>query len=86
MEAIVVALITGGLSLIGVIITNLAGQRQTEQKLAIAQAVTDTKIEELAREVRKHNGFAEKIPVIQRDIQVLNHRVSDIETYEHERS
>ena len=45
-DAIVVALITGGLSLIGVIITNLAGQRQTEQKLATAQAVTDTKIED----------------------------------------
>lgn len=44
------------------------------------------KIEELTREVRKHNGFAEKIPVIQRDIQVLNHRMTDIETHEHERS
>lgn len=51
-----------------------------------SNAVMEYKIEELTREVRKHNGFAEKIPVIQRDIQVLNHRVSDIETYEHERS
>ena len=46
-DAIVVALITGGLSLIGVIITNLAGQRRTEQRMATAQAVTDTKIEEV---------------------------------------
>ena len=51
-----------------------------------SNAVMEYKIEELTREVRKHNGFAEKIPVIQRDIQVLNHRVSDIETHEHERS
>ena len=53
-----------------------------------SNAVMEYKIEELTREVRKHNGFAEKIPVIQRDIQVLNHRMSDIEVheYEHERS
>ena len=61
--------------------------RRTDRKLAF-QAVMEYKIEELTREVRKHNGFAEKIPVIQRDIQVLNHRMSDIEVheYEHERS
>lgn len=51
-----------------------------------SNAVMEYKIEELTREVRKHNGFAEKIPVIQRDIQVLNHRMTDIETHEHERS
>ena len=60
-EAITVALITGGLSLIGVIIASIAGNRRTEQKIQVAQAVTDTKIDELTREVRKHNGFAEKI-------------------------
>ena len=53
---------------------------------ATSNAVMEYKIEELTREVRKHNGFAEKIPVIQRDIQVLNHRMTDIETHEHERS
>lgn len=79
MDAIVVALITGGLSLIGVIITNLAGQRQTEQKLAIAQAVTDTKIEELAREVRKHNDFAQRVPVLEEQMRVANHRITDLE-------
>lgn len=78
-DAIVVALITGGLSLIGVIITNLAGQRQTEQKLAIAQAVTDTKIEELAREVRKHNDFAQRVPVLEEQMRVANHRITDLE-------
>ena len=65
MDAIVVALITGGLSLIGVIITNLAGQRRTEQRMATAQAVTDTKIEELTREVRAHNNFAQRVPVLE---------------------
>lgn len=79
MDAIVVALITGGLSLIGVIITNLAGQQQTEQKLATAQAVTDTKIEELTREVRKHNDFAQRVPVLEEQIKVVNHRIADLE-------
>lgn len=81
-EAITVALITGGLSLLGVIIASAAGNRRTEQKIQVAQAVTDTKIEELTREVRKHNNFAEKIPVIQEQIKVVNHRLADLETNE----
>ena len=81
-EAITVALITGGLSLLGVIIASAAGNRRTEQKLQVAQAVTDTKIEELTREVRKHNNFAEKIPVIQEQIKVVNHRLADLEDIE----
>ena len=64
MENIFVAIITGGLALVGVIITNVAGNRRAEEKLRVAQAITDAKIEELTREVRKHNNFAEKIPVI----------------------
>ena len=78
-DAIVVALITGGLSLIGVIITNLAGQRRTEQRMAPAQAVTDTKIEELTREVRAHNNFAQRVPVLEEQIKVANHRITDLE-------
>ena len=78
-EGILVALITGGLSILGVIITNAASNRRTEQKLEIAQAITDTKIDELTREVRKHNGFAEKMPVIQEQIKVINHRIADLE-------
>ena len=81
-EAITVALITGGLSLLGVIIASAAGNRRTEQKIQVAQAVTDTKIEELTREVRKHNNFAEKIPVIQEQIKVVNHRLADLEDVE----
>lgn len=80
-EAIIVALITGGLSLVGVVITCLATAKKTEKAAAVAQAVTDTKIEELTREVRLHNGFAEKIPVMQEQIKVINHRVGDLEQY-----
>lgn len=80
-EAIAVALITGGLSLVGVVITCLATAKKTEKAAAVAQAVTDTKIEELTREVRLHNGFAEKIPVMQEQIKVINHRVGDLEQY-----
>lgn len=76
---IIVALITGGLSLVGVVLSNNASNRKMEQKLQISQAVTDTKIEELTREVRKHNNFAEKIPVMQEQIKVANHRIDDLE-------
>lgn len=79
MQEILVAFITGGLALVGVIITNVVGNRRAEEKLRIAQAVTDAKIEELTREVRKHNGFAEKMPVIQEQIKVINHRIADLE-------
>lgn len=82
MQEVLVALITGGLALVGVVITNVAGNRRAEEKLRIAQAVTDAKIDELAREVRKHNGFAEKMPVIQEQIKVINHRIADLENIE----
>ena len=78
-ESILVALITGGLSLMGVVITCLATARKSEKAAAVAQAVTDTKIQELTREVRLHNGFAEKIPVIQEQIRSVNHRLTDLE-------
>lgn len=81
-EAITVALITGGLSLLGVIIASISGNRRAEEKLRVAQAITDAKIEELTREVRKHNNFAEKIPVIQEQIKVVNHRLADLEGIE----
>ena len=80
-EAILVALITGGLSLVGVVITCMATAKKNETAMKVAQAVTDTKIDELTREVRLHNGFAEKIPVIQEQIKVINHRIDDLEGY-----
>lgn len=78
-EAILVAMITGGLSLAGVVITCLATAKKTEKATAVAQAVTDTKIEELTREVRLHNGFAQRIPVVEEQIKVINHRIDDLE-------
>lgn len=80
-EAIVTAIITGGLSLIGVVVTCLVTAKKSEKATAVAQAVTDTKIDELTREVRSHNGFAEKIPVIQEQIKAINHRIGDLEQY-----
>ncbi len=78
-EAILVALITGGLSFAGVVITCMATAKKSEKAAAVSQAVTETKIDELTREVRLHNGFAEKIPVIQEQIKVINHRLDDLE-------
>jgi hypothetical protein len=78
-EAILVALITGSLSLVGVVITCLATARKNETSMKISQAVTDTKIEELTREVRLHNGFAQRMPVVEEQIKVINHRLTDLE-------
>lgn len=82
-EAITVALISGGLSFLGVVITNLATARKTEAKIQTSQAVTETKLEELTREVRLHNNFAQRMPVVEEQIKVINHRISDLEKLEH---
>lgn len=80
-EAIIVALITGGLSLVGVVITCLATAKKTEKAAAVAQAVTETKLEELTREVRSHNNFAQRMPVVEQEIKNINRRVADLEKY-----
>ena len=80
-ESILVAIITSGVSLVGVVITCLATAKKTEKATAVAQAITETKIEELTREVRAHNGFAEKIPVQQVQIDDLKRRVGILEKY-----
>jgi hypothetical protein len=76
-----VALITGGLSLIGVVVTCLVTARKNETNMKISQAVTDTKIDELTREVRSHNNFAQRMPVVEEQIKVINHRIEDLEGY-----
>ena len=68
MNEIIVALITGGVTLVGVLISN--------QK---SPAVTDTKLEELTREVREHNNFARRVPVLEEQMKVANHRIQDLE-------
>ena len=67
-EAVIVALITGGLSVLGVIISNIGSNRKIEDALSTSQAVTDCKIEELTREVREHNNFARRMPVVEHQI------------------
>lgn len=78
-ETIIVALITGGLSLIGVLVSNHSHSDRMDAKLERGLAVTDAKLEELTREVRKHNGFAERIPVLEEKITVANKRIADLE-------
>ena len=70
-EAVITALITGALTLLGVLISN-----------GRAQAVLETKVEELAREVREHNHFARRMPVVEEQIKVINHRIADLERKE----
>lgn len=78
--ALLTALITGGLSLIGVILTNKTSEKNIrttmQADLKLAQAVTDTKIEELTREVREHNNFAKRVPVLEEKINMLEKRIS----------
>lgn len=69
-ENILPALITGGVTLLGVLIAN--GKNQ---------AVMQTKVEELTREVREHNNFARRMPVVEEQIKVINHRIEDLEGY-----
>lgn len=83
-EAIIVAIITGGLSLIGVIVSNNRTAQSMDAKLDKQQAITDTKLEELTREVRMHNNFAQRIPVMEEQIKVANHRIADLEA-DHEK-
>lgn len=70
MESIIVALVSGGITLVGVLIAN-----------SKTQAVMDTKLEELTREVREHNNFAKRMPVVEEQIKVINHRISDLEEF-----
>lgn len=70
LETIIASLVTGGVTLIGILIAN-----------SKAQAVTDTKLQELTREVREHNNFARRMPVVEEQIKVINQRISDLEEY-----
>ena len=78
MTAIIGSVITGVLALVGVVITVLAGNSKTDKAIQTNQAVTDTKLEELTREVREHNNFARRVPVIEEQIEVINHRIEDL--------
>lgn len=85
MVDIIVAIITGGLMLVGVIITNASSNKKIENSLTTSQAVTDYKIEELTREVREHNNFAKRMPVVEEKIKVINNRLDDLERHEEQK-
>ena len=70
MESIITSVITGGITLLGVLIAN-----------SRSQAVMETKVEELTREVREHNYFARRMPVVEEQIKVINHRIEDLEGF-----
>lgn len=78
-EAIAVAIITGVLTLAGSVITILATSSKTQQEIKTHQAVTDTKIEELTREVRAHNNFAQRLPVLEAQVKDTVERVKTLE-------
>ena len=79
MTEVIAAAITGTLALLGVIVTNIGSNRKIEHSLETSQAVTDYKIDELTREVREHNNFAQRVPVLEEQIKVINHRIKDLE-------
>lgn len=81
MESIIAAVITGVLTLIGVVVTNISSNRKVEASLEKAQAVTDTKIEELTREVREHNNFARRMPVVEHDLGGIHQTLEELKSY-----
>lgn len=83
MTELLSALITGGLSLLGVVLSNLAVNHKTTVKLETMQAVTNEKISELTREVREHNNFARRMPVVEEQIRTLQHRMNEAERMDH---
>lgn len=79
-DGIIVAIITGVFTLIGTIITVIVGMSKANKNIEIVQAVTNTKLDALTEEVRKHNNFAQRVPVVEANIEALARRVDNIET------
>lgn len=79
MEGIISAVITGAITLVGIIVTNITTARKQEAKLEQSQAVLNERIIELTREVREHNGFAKRMPVVEREIEIINEKVGRME-------
>jgi outer membrane murein-binding lipoprotein Lpp len=80
-EAIIVALITGGLSLAGVVVTCVATAKKTEKSMEISQAVMKTEIKELTREVRAHNDFASRVPKLEADVENIKNTIEDLKSF-----
>lgn len=79
MESIIVSIVTGVCSIIGVILAASASSRKLQQQLEVSQAVTNTKLEALTAEVRSHNNFAQRMPVVEEQIKSINHRLEYLE-------
>ena len=82
-ESIIVALVTAGAAILSNVVLSNKNSREIDHKLETHQAVTDTKLEELTREVREHNNFAKRMPVLEEKITVANHRIADLEANRH---
>ena len=80
-EAVIAALIAAAAGIVSNIILSRKQAAEMDHKLEVRQAVTDTKIEELTREVREHNNFARRVPLVEEQIKVANHRISDLEDF-----
>lgn len=80
-ESIIVALITGGISLLGVIWSSGKTASDVDNKLDRQQAIMETKLDELTREVREHNNFAQRMPVVEEQIKFINDRIDNLEDY-----
>ena len=78
-EAVLVALITGSVSVLAVIITSISANRKMQSQLEKSQLVTDTKLEALTREVREHNSFARRVPVLEAQMKAAEHRLNNLE-------
>lgn len=78
-DGVIIAIITGVLTLAGTIITVLVGNSKTNENIRVNQAVTDTKLDALTDEVKKHNNFAQRMPVVEEQIKIINHRIEDLE-------
>ena len=78
-ESVIVALVTAGAAIMSNVILSNKNSREIDHKLETHQAVTDTKLEELTREVREHNNFARRMPMLEEQIKVANHRIDDLE-------
>ena len=80
-EAVIVALISGGFAFLGTVITSNAAAKKTERNIAVNQAVTDEKITELTREVREHNNFAKRMPVVENQIKTMCGDIQELKGY-----
>lgn len=79
MNELLIALVTGGLSLVGVIVTNNRNAQQMDHKLELHQSVTETKLDELTREVREHNNFAKRVPLLEKDVDYIKDKLEELQ-------